>query len=118
MTDPYVVRCPACLAEPGERCTNRIRPLESVHWSRHRLARQRRSRQPVTARPMPPRPRWRAAPSPPSEVAGDAAADPRADHRPRRLATWSDRRASRSSQAAPVWSIQLEAARSESGCAS
>ena len=43
MTDPYVVKCPACLAEPGERCTNRIRQLESVHWSRHRLARQRRS---------------------------------------------------------------------------
>ena len=36
MTDPYVVKCPACLAEPGERCTNRIRQLESVHWSRHR----------------------------------------------------------------------------------
>ena len=53
MTDPYVVRCPACLAEPGERCTNRIRPLESVHWSRHRLARQRRSRQPVTASTQP-----------------------------------------------------------------
>ncbi len=53
MTDPYVVRCPACLAEPGERCTNRIRPLETVHWSRHRLARQRRSRQPVTATAQP-----------------------------------------------------------------
>jgi hypothetical protein len=39
MTDPYVVRCPACLAEPGEHCTNHLRQLESVHWSRHRLAR-------------------------------------------------------------------------------
>ena len=53
MTDPYVVRCPACLAEPGERCTNRIRPLESVHWSRYRVARQRRSRPSVTARTRP-----------------------------------------------------------------
>ena len=43
MTDPYVVRCPACLAEPGERCTNRIRTLDSVHWARHRVARQRRA---------------------------------------------------------------------------
>ncbi len=43
MTDPYVVRCPVCLAEPGERCANHIRPLESVHWSRQRLARRRRA---------------------------------------------------------------------------
>jgi len=44
MTDAYVVKCPNCLAEPGEQCTNHIRPLDKVHWSRHRLARQRRSR--------------------------------------------------------------------------
>ncbi len=44
MTDPYVVRCPVCLAGPGERCTNRIRALDSVHRSRHRLARRQRSR--------------------------------------------------------------------------
>jgi len=43
MTDPYVVKCPACLAEAGERCTNHIRPLDTVHWSRHRLARRQRS---------------------------------------------------------------------------
>jgi hypothetical protein len=42
MIDPYAVSCPACLAEPGQRCTNRIRQLDSVHWSRHWLARQRR----------------------------------------------------------------------------
>ena len=43
MTDPYAVKCPACLAEPGERCSNHIRQLESVHWSRHWVARQRKS---------------------------------------------------------------------------
>jgi len=42
MIDPYAVSCPACLAEPGQRCTNRIRQLDAVHWSRHWLARQRR----------------------------------------------------------------------------
>ncbi len=44
MTDPYAVTCPACLAAPGQRCSNRIRELDSVHRSRQRLARQRRSR--------------------------------------------------------------------------
>jgi hypothetical protein len=43
MTDPYAVSCPVCLAEPGQRCTNRIRQLDSVHWGRHWLARQRKS---------------------------------------------------------------------------
>jgi hypothetical protein len=43
MTDPLAVKCPACLAMPGERCSNNIRELESVHWSRHWLARQRKS---------------------------------------------------------------------------
>jgi hypothetical protein len=42
MTDPYAVSCPACLAEPGQRCSNHIRQLDSVHWSRHWLARQRK----------------------------------------------------------------------------
>jgi len=44
MIDPYVVRCPVCLADPGERCTNRIRTLDSVHLGRHRQARRQRSR--------------------------------------------------------------------------
>jgi hypothetical protein len=44
MTDAYAVTCPNCLAEPGEHCTNHIRPLDKVHWSRQRVARQRRSR--------------------------------------------------------------------------
>jgi hypothetical protein len=54
MTDPYAVTCPACLAEPGRRCSNRIRELESVHWSRMRLARQRRAgRSPVRSERAP-----------------------------------------------------------------
>jgi len=42
MTDPYAVSCPICLAEPGQRCSNHIRQLDSVHWSRHWVARQRK----------------------------------------------------------------------------
>jgi hypothetical protein len=42
MIDPYAVQCPACLAMPGQRCSNHIRHLDSVHWSRHWVARQRR----------------------------------------------------------------------------
>ena len=50
MTDPYSVSCPICLAEPGQRCSNHIRRLDSVHWSRHWLARQRKSHRGVARR--------------------------------------------------------------------
>jgi hypothetical protein len=53
MTDPYSVSCPICLAEAGQRCSNHIRQLESVHWSRHWVARQRKShRSSHRARPL------------------------------------------------------------------
>jgi hypothetical protein len=53
MTDPYSVSCPICLAEPGQRCSNHIRQLESVHWSRHWVARQRKSNRGSSRRERP-----------------------------------------------------------------